>query len=202
MSSKDLYTLLGDGRLIRTSDLSVFGLHRASLSVLLKNKRIEKVSRGVYIRSDVVKSPFLEYAVLSLRIPQGIIALQSALAIQQMMRPSDSLWMKLCKGKTKIPSIRDHKVSFVTRGEEFFSLGLQSHTIHGVEIRCTNLAHSVAECIVFRNRIGVDVMLNILRSYFLDSRYSKKEFEEACIAHRVHNAVQPYLQSIRYLLRE
>lgn len=202
MSAEDLYTLLEDGRLLRTSDLPIFGLHRMSLSTLLACGSIEKVSRGVYIRSDVPKSVFIEYAILSMRIPHSIFSLSSALALHKLNVSCDTFCLKLCKGKKKIPVINGHDVLFVTRSQKFFSLGVQTMDIHGVEVRYTDLAHSVAECVVFRNRLGIDRMLAYLQSYLHDPRYCQEEFEAACRAHRVHKVVTPFLQTIRLLLKK
>ena len=93
-------------------------------------------------------------------------------------------------------------------GEIFIALHLGSYqgvcstTIHGVQVRYTNLAHTVAECVVFRNRMGVSNMLSVLMTYLQDARYSQKDLQEACRFHRVEKAIQPYMETCLHLLEK
>ena len=200
MSVEDLYTLMSDGRLIRASELSLFGLHRVSLSKLEGQGKIEKVSRGVYIRSDIEKHPLLAYCILSLRIPQGVFGLDSVFSFYQLGPVSDHIWIRLCKGKKKYPKVNDFGASYLTRSDAFFQQGVCTTTIHGVQLRYTSLPHSVAECVVFRNRLGVSNMLTALMMYLQDPRFSKDELQEACRIHRVENVIKPYLATCKHLL--
>ena len=200
MSIEDLYTLMSDGRLIRASELSLFGLHRVSLSMLIEQGKIEKVSRGVYIRSDIAKDSLFLNAVLALRIPQGVFGLDSAFAFHDINRVTNHTWIRLCKGQKKYPKVNDYGAAFVTRSPDFFHQGICTTTIHGVQVRYTSLSHSVAECVVFRNRIGIENMLSAMMLYLKDSRFSKEDFQEACRLHRVQEAVKPYMETCFHLL--
>ena len=202
MSAEDLHTLMSDGRLIRSADLSLFGLHRVSLSKLEDQGKIEKVSRGVYIRSDVQKHPLLPYCILSLRIPQGIFGLDSVFSFYRLEPVTNHIWIRLCKGKKKYPKVNDFGASYLTRSDAFFHQGICTTMIHGVQLRYTTLAHAVAECVVFRNRMGVSNMLTALMMYLQDPHYSKDQFQEACRIHRVENVVKPYLATCIHLMGE
>ena len=200
MSAEDLYTLMSDGRLIRAAELSLFGLHRVSLSTLEAQRKIEKVSRGVYIRSDIPKSVLFPYCVLSLRIPQGIIGLDSAFAFHGIDPVTNQTWIRLCKGKKKYPKINDFGATYITRSSEFYRQGVCTRIVHGVQVQYTNLPHTIAECIVFRNRMGVSNMLSAMMIYLQDRRYSKEELQEACRIHRVEEVIKPYMETCLYLL--
>lgn len=200
MSVEDLYTLMSDGRLIRASELSLFGLHRVSLSTLIEQGKIEKVSRGVYIRSDIAKDPLYVFAVLALRIPQGVIGLDSSLAFHDISPVTTQTWIRLCKGKKKYPKIDGLGAAYVTRSPSFFHQGICTTMIHGVQVRYTSLSHSVAECVVFRNRIGIENMLSVMMLYLRDSRFSKEDFQEACRIHRVIEVIKPYMDTCLHLL--
>ena len=202
MSAKDLYTLMSDGRLIRSSELSIFGIHRVSLTQLESQKKIERVSRGVYIRSDIVKSKMFAHCILSLRIPQGVFGLDSALMFHDMTPVTGQTWIRLCKGKKKYPKIDGFQTRYITRSPFFFERGIITTKIHGVPIRYTDLAHTVAECVVFRKRFGISNMLKVLMEYLKHTNGETGELLQACRVHRVDKVIQPYMESCVHLLRK
>ena len=200
MSELEICTLLSDGRLIRSGDLEIYGLYRISLISLVEQGILFSPSWGVYLRSDVSRSPLFDVAVLSLRIPIGIWGLETALRIHLGHYENLSLWMRLPKGKKRYPTISEYELSFVSRAESMFSCGLASTNVHGIDVRYTDFANTVAECCVFRNRIGIDVFLTALKAYMTSDAFDGSYFDEVCRLHRVQQVILPYMQSIRGLL--
>ena len=200
MSQLEIHTLLSDGRMIRSSDLEIYGLHRISLIPLVNQGVLYSPSRGVYIRSDVVQSPFFDLAVLSLRIPSGVWGLSTALAFHIEGFKNTSLWMRLLKGKKRYPTIAEYEISYLSRSQKMFYCGTMSQTIHGVDVEYTDFANSVAECCVFRNRIGMEMFLFALTSYVHSKYFDETYFSNVCRLHRVEKVIHPYTQTVQKLL--
>jgi hypothetical protein len=196
VSVDEILILLSDGRLLRTPELSIYGLNRVSLSLLMKRKLIAQLSRGVYIRSDIKRERWIQLAVLTLRVPQASVGLVTAVEYHLGREQTHPIWLRLPKGKKRYPTLRGIDVDFVTRSEPMFSEDVRTYKIHGVLVSCTSLADSVAECFVFRSRLGINRVLDVLETYLQNPSYDSDEFYLSCIRHRVATVVAPYLLAL------
>ena len=196
MSIAEILTLLEDGRLIRTSDLDIYGLHRVSLATMVKKGLLHTPARGVYVRSDIPKDSLFDLAVVSLKIPQGSWGLESALAIHLGTPVASPFWIRLPRGKMKYPRISEYSLSFLTRDSSMFSCATRQKEVHGVSISYTDFANTIAEFCVFRNRVGLPSFLHALRVFVCRPEFDYSDFLQVCRFHRVEKAILPYLYSI------
>ena len=193
MSADEIMTLLSDGRLIRSSELSIYGLNRVSLSSLQSKNSIVQLSRGVYIRTDIAQHDWIQLAVLSARAPQAVVGLLTAVEYHLGMKQKGRIWLRLPKGKKRQPTLRGFDVGYVTRSEPMFSEEIETSIIHGVSVQCTSLDDSVAECFVFRSLLGIQSVIDVLELYCTSPHYDPAKFQNACQRHRVVRVVKPYI---------
>jgi len=73
--------------------------------------------------------------------------------------------------------------------------GIETHRIEGVEARVYSAAKTVADCFKYRNKIGIDVVVEALRDF--NGRYRGGATELARFARicRVTRVMQPYLDA-------
>jgi len=65
-----------------------------------------------------------------------------------------------------------------------------------VTVRVTSVAKTVADCFKYRNKIGLDVALEVLREAWNEKRMTSDEIWLYAKIDRVANVMRPYLESL------
>ena len=81
--------------------------------------------------------------------------------------------------------------------EPSYSAGIVVSTIDGVPVRIYSPEKSIADCFKYRNKIGIDVAIEALRSY--RERERKPDFKALSTfarINRVQRIMRPYLEAL------
>ncbi|MCK6474524.1 MAG: type IV toxin-antitoxin system AbiEi family antitoxin domain-containing protein [Planctomycetes bacterium] len=188
--------LAGKAGILRPRDLDERGMPRFHLSDLVREGRLLRVGRGLYIRADAQTTEHLTLAEACKRVPHGVLCLLSALQYHGLTTQLPrEVWLaigvKARRPKVDVPAIRVCRFS-----GEALTAGVEDHRIEGVPVRVYNVPKTVADCFKYRNKIGLDVALEALR----DARRSRKcsaddiwKYAKIC---RVANVMRPYLEAL------
>jgi predicted transcriptional regulator of viral defense system len=68
--------------------------------------------------------------------------------------------------------------------------------IEGQPIRVYGVAKTVADCFKYRNKIGIDVAVDALRSAWQGRRFNMEKLDHYARICRVQKVMQPYLESM------
>jgi predicted transcriptional regulator of viral defense system len=97
----------------------------------------------------------------------------------------------------QIPKIDDVPLRIFWYSEPSFSAGIDVVTIDGVPVRLYSREKSIADCFKYRNKIGLDVAIEALRTY--RERTPKPNFQalaKFAQINRVQRVMRPYLESV------
>jgi predicted transcriptional regulator of viral defense system len=188
--------LLASRTVMRSGELVEEGVPRATLSRLVADRQIERVGRGLYALPECVEEAQDELALISLRVPQAIVGLLSALRFHELTTESPhEVWILLPRGarrpRLEHPPLR---VSWTT--PELLTQGIERHTVGGVEVRVTSPARTVVEVFKHRNRIGLDVAIAALRDYLERHRTGRAELRRMADHLGVERVMRPYLEAM------
>jgi hypothetical protein len=86
-------------------------------------------------------------------------------------------------------------VRIVRLSGEALQFGVQERQIGGGTIRVFSPAKTVADFFKFRNKIGPDVALEVLKNSYRQRKASISELREAAKVCRVANVMKPYMES-------
>jgi hypothetical protein len=89
----------------------------------------------------------------------------------------------------KQPPIRVFRFS-----EAAYREGIETHPVDGIDVRIYRPAKTIADCFKFRNKIGLDVALQALRSGVEEQRFRPAELMKFARVCRVQDIVRPYLE--------
>ena len=81
------------------------------------------------------------------------------------------MWLAL-DGKARVPKIDFLPLRIVRSSGAALREGLDEHMIEGAPVKIYNPAKTVADCFKFRNKIGLDVVLEALRETWRARRCS------------------------------
>ncbi|MEJ1296462.1 MAG: type IV toxin-antitoxin system AbiEi family antitoxin domain-containing protein [Candidatus Sedimenticola sp. (ex Thyasira tokunagai)] len=184
------------GGQLRMSEAIEHGITRYMLYSLRDKGVIEQVSRGVYRLVELPPISNPDLVTVSLRFPRAVICLISALAYHDITTqvphnvsvafPRDSRLPSL-----DYPPILAHKFS-----EHAYQSGIEEHQIDGVPVKVYSPEKTLADCFKFRNKIGMDLVLETFKLYKSQKKFNLSELLKQAKICRVEKVMQPYLEAI------
>lgn len=193
---RELDIFKNHGGLLRTSQALELGIHTRRLYGMREAGMIEAISRGLYRLADLPPLAKPDLAAVALRVPRGVICLVSALAFHEITTQiPHEVHLALLKGSEK-PRLDFPPLRCVWLSGKAHSEGIETHKVDGVDIRVYSQEKTVADCFKFRNRIGLDVALEALKS----CREKKRSKPDALLKYaricRVERVMKPYLEAL------
>ncbi len=185
------------GGILRTSEAVREGLHPRDLYALRDAGVLERISRGVYRLAELDPLAEPDLVTVATRVPKAVIALISALHFHGLTAEiPHEVSIALPKGtaspRLDWPPLRVYRFS-----GEMFTSGIETHERDGVRLRVYSPAKAVADCFKFRNRLGIDVAVDALRSGLEERRLTPAELLRVARVDRVERIVRPYLEALQ-----
>jgi predicted transcriptional regulator of viral defense system len=191
-----LLTLARESGILRSRDLAGHDLPRVALTRLLRQGRLRRVARGLYVLANADLSEHHTLVEACKRIPHGTVCLLSALRFHELTTQAPyEVWMAI-DVKARKPRVGDLPLKIVRFSGEARTHGVETHRVEGAAIRVTSPAKTVADCFKYRNKVGLTVAIEALRD-FRRSRKSMDDLWRAAAVCRVTTVMQPYLESLR-----
>lgn len=192
----NLIDLLRKKRLVRTRDVEEAGIPRAYLTRLVRQGKIRRVARGLYELADAPTDKNATLAEVCKRIPRATICLLSAAQFHELTTASPpAVWITL-PTHTPRPKIDFVRLEVVYTDPSLLSSSeVEQHDHYGATIRLTTASRTVADMFRFRNRVGLELALEALRTYTRrlpglgDLLYQAKLL-------RVDGVIAPYVQAL------
>ena len=174
--------------------LSRPALYRA-LEELLNQGRIVRLRRGVYQLATVRDTSDTWVQVMQ-RYPQGVLCLLSALAFHEITTQSPSVvWLALPKSAWRKPD-NYPPLRIVHFSGAAYTAGIETRKRQGGVVRVYSVAKTVADCFKFRNRIGLDVAIEVLREGWQQRRFTLEELDRMARICRVQAVIRPYVEAL------
>jgi len=171
------------------------GITRYMLYSLRDKGVIEQVSRGIYRLVELPPISNPDLVTVSLRFPNAVICLVSALAYHEITTQIPHEVSVAVPRDSRIPSldyppIQAHKFSKVA-----YKAGIEQHRIDEVPVKIYNPEKTLSDCFKFRNKIGMDVVLEALKLYKTRKKFNLSELLEYAKICRVERVMRPYLEA-------
>ena len=183
--------------MLRTTEALEFGIHPRTLYALRDDGKIERVARGIYRLSDKPPLSSPDLVTVSIRIPQAVICLITALAHHGLTTQVPHTIDLALPSHARVPTIEGIPLRAFWYSEPSFSSGVAVSTLDGVPVRIYSPEKTVADCFKYRNKIGLDVAVEGLRGW--RERVSKPDFKSLdrfAQINRVQRVIRPYLEAI------
>ena len=157
---------------------------------------VERLSRGVYRLADLPAPGDPDLVTVAMRVPSGVVCLVSALAFHDMTTEvSHEVYLAIRRG-AKAPRIKHPPVRVFRFSGEAFNSGVETHDLDGVPVRIYSPEKSVADCFKYRNKLGLDVALEALRSWRERKGVNVEALLDQARACRVETVMRPYLEAV------
>jgi predicted transcriptional regulator of viral defense system len=172
------------------------GITRRKLYAMRDAGVLELLSRGLYRLRDLPPLGSPDLVTIAKRIPQGVVCLISALAYHDLTtQVPHEVYVALAKG-AEPPRIDHPPVRLFWFSGAAFTEGIETRKVDGVPVRIYGPEKTIADCFKFRNKLGMDVVLEALKLW----RERRGRHLQALLTHarhcRVERVMRPYLEAL------
>ena len=184
------------GGQLKMSEAIKNGISRYMLYKLRDKGVIELISRGVYRLKELPPISNPDLVTVSLRFPNAVICLVSALAFHDITTQIPHSVSVAVHRSSRLPSleyppIQSHRIS-----NDAFNAGVENHWIDEVPVKIYNMEKTLADCFKFRNKVGMDIVLEALKLYKARKNFNLNKLIKYAKICRVKNVMLPYLETI------
>lgn len=184
------------GGILRTRQFLNAGIHRRKLYAMRDEGIIERISRGLYRLSELPPLSNPDFVAVSLRVPQSVICLISALSYFELTTQiSHMVYIALKRGATP-PRMTHPPIDISWFPDKAFSEGIEIHKIDDVAVKIYNPEKTLADCFKYRNKIGRDVIIEALKKYRASRLFNLKKLMHYANICKVTKAIQPYIEAM------
>ena len=185
------------GGTLRTNEALEAGIHPRILYSMRDAGELEQLARGVYRLAAMGPLSNPDLATVAKRAPQGVVCLISALAFHELTTQiPHAVHLALPRNK-RTPKIKYPPLRIYRFSAKSFTAGIETHSIEGIDMRVYDAEKTIADCFKYRNKIGLDITIEALRTYH-KHRGSKANFQrvlEYARTCRVESVIRPYLEA-------
>ena len=184
------------GGIIRTAEALRVGIHPSVFYKLRDRGILEQMSRGTYRLAEQKPLTSVDLVTVATRIPRAVVCLISALAFHGITTQiPHAVSIALEKGaespRMDYPPVSVHRFS-----GQSLTAGVEEHLIDGVAVRVYSKEKTLADCFKFRNKVGMDVVLEALKLYKGQGVFDVGELLECARICRVERTMKPYLEAM------
>lgn len=184
------------GGIIRTAEALRMGIHPQVFYELRDSGILEQISRGVYRLAEQKPLTSLDLVTVAARIPRAIICLVSALAFHGITTQIPHAVSIALDRNAESPKIDYPPVSIHRFSGESLTAGIDDHEIDGVTVHIYNKEKTLADCFKFRNKIGMDIVMEALKLYKDQGTFDIGKLLEYARVCRVERVMKPYLEAM------
>lgn len=185
------------GGILRTSKAIDLGIHPRILYRMRDSGILDQLARGVYRLSDLPPLTDPDLVTVATKIPDGVVCLISALAYHELTTQIPAEISIALKANSRVPALSYPPIRTYWYSKSAYAAGVERHKIDDVDVKIYSIEKTIADCFKFRNRIGMDTVLEALSFYFERRKPKFKELMQYARICRVEKIIRPYLESNR-----
>lgn len=185
------------GGILRTTDALRLGIHPRTLYALRDAGEIEAVGRGLYRLATAPPLTAPDFVAIALLVPRAVICLVSALSHHRLTTQIPHAVDVALPSHARAPQSCQVPLRTYWYSEPSYSTGVERIWFDGVPVPIYSVEKSIADCFKYRNKVGLDVAIEALRTYReITKRPNYKTLTEYARVNRVQRVMRPYLDAI------
>ncbi len=182
--------------ILRTAEAIKLGIHPVYLYKLRDEGVLESLGRGVFRLASMPDFSEPDLVLVAKRIPQGVICLISALSYYELTTQIPHFVYVALPRTSRLPQADYPPLRCFWYSKGAYEAGIETISVSGFPVRIYCVEKTLADCLKFRQKIGMDVVLEALKEYWrkgltdLDKLY---DYAKTC---RVEKVLQPIIETI------
>lgn len=151
---------LKDNGFVSTKGLS--GWQEQQLQAAVRRGNAIRLKNGVYADVDALANIMVDIRTI---VPGGILCLWSAWAVYNLTTQIPNAYYVAIERTRKIVLPDYPEFQVVYQSGSLLSIGATHRNIQGYDVPIFDMERSVCDAIKYRNKVGIDVMAEILQTY-------------------------------------
>ena len=185
------------GGVMRTSQALMRGIHPAALYQLVEDGQLMRLARGLYRLTTAHEFSNPDLAVVAAKAPDAVVCLISALAFHGITTQVPRVvHLAVPRGRYAGLRLRTPPVKIYRFDVPTFGQGIEVHAIDHIPVRIYSASRTLVDCFKYRNKLGLDVAIEALRSARARKRVSNREVLQFARLLRQDRVMAPYLESV------
>lgn len=186
------------GGILRTSEALDEGIYRRTLYHMEEEGLLTKLERGVYKLSDTDLLANPDLAIVAKKIPKAKVCLISALDFYEMTTEIPHKVHIALPRTSRDPKLDHPPIKVYRFSGDSLTEGIEKHEVDGIEVQVYNPAKTIADCFKFRNKIGLDIVMEALEQGIEQDKASYSDILKYAGICRVKSVIKPYLEAIAH----
>jgi predicted transcriptional regulator of viral defense system len=184
------------GGILRTREALDHGIHPRTLYAMRDAGLLECLDRGLFRLTDLPPLSDPDLVTAANKIPKGVICLVSALHFHDITTQIPHAVSIAVSRGTEPPRLDFPPISLYWFSGEAFTAGVQTHRVDNSPIRIYSAEKTLADCFKYRNKIGMDTVLEALTLYRDQHKPRPRKLLEYAKVCRVEKVMRPYLETL------
>jgi predicted transcriptional regulator of viral defense system len=182
--------------MLRMSEALRHGLSRTTLYAMRDAGELEPIGRGLYRLKGMPALAHPDLVTVAAKIPNGVICLVSALAHHDLTTQVPHEVQLAVERGSSAPRLEYPPIQVFWFSASAFHEGIHTVELDRTPVRIYSPEKTIADCFKYRNKLGMDVVLEALRLW----REKRARHHKALLAHartcRVETVIRPYLEAL------
>ena len=183
-------TIASQGGIITTDSMTGPAEYKRVLRAVDRGELI-RLRHGVYAVPEAAFSTMIDIDKI---VPGGVVCMYSAWMHHQLSTQVPPAFCIAIESKRKIKVPTVVPVNIYYWKPENLEFGIERKNISGCEVLITDLERSVCDAVKYRNKIGLDVCAEVVRSYLSLPNRNLSRLTDYARRLRVANILNNYLE--------
>ena len=150
-----------------------------------------RLRHGVYAVPEATFSTMIDIDKI---VPRGVVCMYSAWMYHQLSTQVPPAFCIAIESKRKIKIPTAIPVNLYYWKSENLQFGIEQRNISGYDVLITDIERSVCDAVKYRNKIGLDLCAEIIRSYLRRNNHNLSRLMDYACRLRVANILNNYLE--------
>lgn len=182
--------------ILRTSEAIKSGIHPRTLYKMRDQGLLEELARGLYRLTIISDFSEPDLVLISKKIPHGVICLISALAYYRITTQIPHFVYVAIPVKSRKPKLDYPPIRYFWYSDKVYRAGIETIDIEGCSVKIFDIEKTLADCVKFRNKIGMDVVIEALKMYWQEKNTNIDKLYKYAKINRVEKILQPIIETI------
>ena len=183
-------TIASQGGIITTTSMTGQAEYKRVLRAVDRGELI-RLRHGVYAVPEAAFSTMIDIDKI---VPGGVVCMYSAWMHHQLSTQVPPAFCIAIENKRKIKVPTVIPVNLYYWKPENLEFGIERKNISGCEVLITDLERSVCDAVKYRNKIGIDLCTEVVRSYLSRNNRNLSRLTDYARRLRVSNIINNYLE--------
>lgn len=182
--------------ILRTAEAIKLGIHPAHLYRLREEGILESLGRGVFRLASMPDFSEPDLVLVAKRVPKGVICLISALSYYELTTQIPHFVYIALPRTSRLPRAGFPPLRCFWYSNRAYESGIKTISINGFPVKIYCIEKTLADCLKFRQKIGMDVVLEALKEYWRKGRTDLDKLYDYAKICRVEKILHTIMETI------